>query len=73
MIVLPDGAYDAIVIDADDDGEGLRLELTIATGPHKGDVVAVRSRPSARDPLACLGLPARLVVEGGRLRVELEP
>ena len=73
MIVLPDGTYDAVVIDAEDDGEGLRLELTIATGPHKGDVVAVKSNLSAHDPLACLGLPARLVVEGDGVRVELEP
>ena len=44
MSMLPDGAYDAIVIDAEqtDDGD-TRLELTITIGPHIGRVIALRA------------------------------
>jgi len=70
--VLPDGTYHAIVIDSDDDDDGVRLELTITAGTHKGDVVAVRADDAKLDPIVVLGLPARLVVDGGQISVELE-
>lgn len=49
------------------------LDLTITTGPHRGDVVSVRMAGPARgDDLALVGLPCTLVVAGGEPRVELD-
>ena len=73
--MLADGTYDAIVVDATDvDGgnAGVRLELTIVAGPHKGDVVAVRAEHLAMTAVETLGLPARLVVTDQRPEVVLE-
>ena len=58
---LPDGRYDAFVIDADDDG----LELTLVSGEHKGEVLAVSSSSSLGDPVDLMGMPATLVVTDG--------
>jgi hypothetical protein len=75
MAVLPDGTYDAIVIEAEEvDGTDFRLELTITLGPHIGRVIALRGRhidttrhPAASDPdpLRFLGVPGTLIVRGG--------
>ncbi len=79
--MLADGTYDAIVVDATDSDvgdtdlgntAGLRLELTIVAGPHKGDVVAVRAEHLAMTAVEALGLPARLVVTDQRPEVVLE-
>ncbi len=71
VCVLPDGTYDAIVVDAEEDEHGVRMELTITVGTHKGDVVAVRSEGGTFDPVDVLGLPARVVVTDRTPRVEL--
>jgi hypothetical protein len=70
--VLRDGTYDAIVIDAERDEDGVRLELTITAGPNKGEVVAVRATHVTMDPVDVLGIPARVVVTNNTPRVELE-
>lgn len=68
--VLADGRYDAFVVWAEETDDGtLRIELTITTGEHKGDVVSVRGGPDA-DPLELTGTPCTLVVEGGEPRLE---
>jgi hypothetical protein len=69
---LADGAYDAIVVDAERVDDAVRLELTITAGPYKGDVVAVRTTDVDLDPVGALGIPARIVVTGGTPRVTLE-
>ena len=71
--MLPDGTYDAIVVDAERDEDGIRLELTITAGSHKGEVVAVRASTLTMDPVNVLGIPARIVVTNNSPRVELEP
>lgn len=71
--MLADGVYDAIVVDAERDEEGVTLELTITTGPNKGDVVAVHATNLTMDPINALGIPARIVVTNNTPRVELEP
>ena len=71
--MLVDGTYDAIVVDAERAEGGIRLELTITAGPHKGEVVAVRATHVTMDPVDVLGIPARIVVTNNTPRVELEP
>jgi hypothetical protein len=71
--VLEDGAYDAVVVDAEELGEGgLRLELTVLAGPHKGELVAVRTHAGGRDALDLLAVPATLTVVDGEPDVRLE-
>jgi hypothetical protein len=71
---LPDGTYDAIVVDADDAGDGVTaIELTVLAGPHKGQVLELRGPSGARDPIDLLGVPATITVADGRPSVRLEP
>ena len=74
MAILPDGAYDVIVIDVEttDDGD-TRLELTITIGPHVGSVLSLRGRHVEKsalvsDPLSLLGIPGTLRVRHGTPR-----
>lgn len=71
---LPDGTYDAIVVDADSrpDG-GAHLELAVLAGEHKGRVLGMSGPAGDRDPVELLGVPATITVEGGTPRVRLEP
>ena len=45
MQPLPDGSYEAIVVDISPlaEGRGARLELALLDGSHKGEVVLIRS------------------------------
>ena len=74
MSVLPDGTYDAIVIDADpaDPGPGTDIELTLVSGEHKGEVVGVTADGFSGDELDLLGLPVTLTVEAGQPRVTID-
>jgi len=75
MQALPDGTYDAVVVDAEDAGDGdVRIELTITLGPHVGAVVALRKNRhvdhrggplDASDPYALLGVAGTLRVREG--------
>ena len=69
--MLEDGAYDTVVVDARGENGTVVLELAIAAGAHRGEVVTVRSRALLADPLSLLGLPATLTVAGGEPRVEI--
>jgi hypothetical protein len=72
-VVLDDGTYDAIVVDArDDDGGGVELELAITTGPHKGAMVTVHAHHIGLTAIDTLGLPADLIVSGGSPRLVLQ-
>jgi hypothetical protein len=79
--VLPDGTYDAFIIDATedagtdaDDRDALRVDLTIIAGAHKGEVVTVTATylASAADPMDLLGMPATLTVAGGEPTVSVD-
>lgn len=72
--VLPDGTYDALVVDATrhDDGT-VAVDLTIVAGPAKGEVVTLRARGLAGDGLDLLGVPATITVAGGDPSVRFEP
>ena len=73
-MTLGDGAYDALVVDAEDRGDGaVAVELTIVAGPAKGEVVALVSSGWSGDPLDLLGVPATLTVRDGEPSVRFEP
>lgn len=62
---LADGTYDVLVVDASADGDAIELEITIVSGEHKGDVVALRATGLDVDELDLLGMPGTLSVENG--------
>lgn len=74
--MLEDGTYDGIIVDAGDadDGEGgaMRVEIAISTGPHKGEVVAVRGSFPGLSEVDLLAAPATLVVADGAPAVTLD-
>ncbi len=71
--VFPDGRYDAIVVDADQGDDGaVVLELAIAAGEHKGEVVTISATGLGRDPLDLLAVPATLALIDGEPTVSLE-
>ncbi len=73
-MTLADGAYDALVVDAEDRGGGtVAVELTIVAGPAKGELVTLVSTGWTGDPLDLLGVPATLTVSGGTPSVRFEP
>jgi hypothetical protein len=72
--VLDDGSYEAMIVDVGSAGDdGLQLDITITSGPHTGDVVAVRTQGENADPLSLLGLPVTLVVRDGVPRLVSPP
>lgn len=72
--MLPDGTYDVIVVDAASDGDGgLRLEVALLDGAHKGEVVAVLATGLDVDELDALGTPGTLVVADAAPLITLEP
>ncbi|HZN14625.1 MAG TPA: hypothetical protein VFB78_10185 [Acidimicrobiales bacterium] len=74
MSMLPDDIYDVFIIDAIDDerAHAVRLELTVTSGAHKGDVITLRATQLDRDPIDLIGLPARLHVRAGVPTVDFE-
>ncbi len=75
--MIEDGTYEALVVDAevdvDETGTKTTLELTILSGPHKGDVVRVVTTDQEVDAIDVLAMPATLTVNAGRPSVRLEP
>jgi hypothetical protein len=66
--------YEAMVVEveAGDDGS-VAVDLAIAAGEHRGEVVRVVDRaPGVDEPLELLGLPATLTVSGGEPTVVFE-
>ena len=71
---LPDGTYDALVIDAADHDDGsVSVDLTIVAGPPKGEVVTLLASGLEGDPLDLLGVPATITVSDGSPSVRFEP
>lgn len=69
--VLPDGSYEAIVVDADGDGEPdvMVLSITVIAGEHKGQVVDVQAVQLQYDAIDLLAMPCVLVVQAGEPKV----
>ncbi|MGI8755348.1 MAG: hypothetical protein ACR2MB_05705 [Acidimicrobiales bacterium] len=72
--MLEDGTYDAIVVDATDGTypATVVMELAIAAGPHRGEVVSVTATGLGSDPIDLLAVPATIVVVDGSPEVTLE-
>lgn len=72
--MLADGTYDVLVVDAEASDDGSTgVEVTIVAGPAKGELVSLRTRDLAGDPLDMLGVPATLTVHDGAPTLRLEP
>ena len=69
--MLADGSYEAIVVDADGDGEpdAILLSIAIISGEAKGEVVEVRAAQLQYDALDLLAMPCILTVQDGEPRV----
>jgi hypothetical protein len=73
-VVLGDGTYDAIVVDVSSgEGGAVAVDLAIAAGEHRGDVVRVVEQAHDGDPIELLGVPATLTVVDGEPSVTFEP
>lgn len=72
VLQLADGSYDALIVDASAEGDELAIELTILSGAHKGEIVALRATGLDLDEVDALGLPGTLHVEKGLPRFDVE-
>ena len=71
--MLADGTYDAVVVDAEEAGNGaVALDLAVLAGPHRGEMVTVHATGLQRDALDLLAVPAVLTVTDGEPTVVLE-
>ncbi len=70
--LLPDGDYDAVVVDAGAGDAGATIELAISTGEFKGQVLALGSAEPLGDPVDLLGMPATLTVAFGVPSVRID-
>lgn len=70
---LSDGIHEALIVWADTVEDGvLAVDLTITSGPAKGEVITVRARGlTRRDPIHLAGQPCRLRVVEGRPEIVL--
>lgn len=68
----PDGDYDAFVIDVVEEGDELRLDLTIVTGELKGQVISVSTSTSLGSFVDLVGMPATLTVRDGSPSVSID-
>jgi hypothetical protein len=69
---LPDGSYDAFVVDVEEDGDDQRLQLTIVVGEHKGLLVTVATRSPLGSFVDLIGMPATITVTGGEPSVTID-
>ena len=77
--MLDDGTYDVLVVDAEpadpSDPAGaaaIRVEVTVLSGPHKGELFAITATGLDRDPLDLLAVPGTVGVVDGQPRLTLE-
>jgi hypothetical protein len=68
---LPDGDYDAFVVDLGDELPQ-RVELTIIAGEFKGMVVTVASAKPLGSFVDLIGMPATISVIGGRPTIRID-
>lgn len=67
---LPNGRYDAVIIDVDRRADGVAIQCTITAGEHRGVLVdLVSATMRVRDELSLLGVPCTLEVDGTTIRL----
>jgi hypothetical protein len=72
---LPDGSYDAFVINADDlPGPVVTtaLELTITSGEYRSETMALTAPTRLGEPVDLIGMPATLTILGGSPSVRID-
>jgi hypothetical protein len=77
MSDLADGTYDVFVVDAteatlEDGTEVVRLELTVTSGEHKGEVVPLTATGLGRSEIDLMGMPATRTVDGGAPTITID-
>lgn len=77
-VPLPDGSYDAFVVDArveeatSTEPRRSHLELTITAGEHKGAMIDVTAAGLHGEEFDLLGMPATLTVAAGVPSVRID-
>lgn len=73
---LPDGSYDVFVVNADDlpgrDGMTTALELTVVSGGHRSETMALTAPVRLGEPVDLIGLPATLTIIDGSPSVRID-
>jgi hypothetical protein len=70
---LPDGSYDAFVVDVEGESEGdQRLQLTIVAGEHRGLVVTIATQSPLGSFVDLIGMPATITVSSGEPSVTID-
>ncbi|MFN8053163.1 MAG: hypothetical protein U0Q22_17095 [Acidimicrobiales bacterium] len=73
---VPDGTYEVFIIDATpdpaDDGKVTGIDITVVTGPNKGEAFALAADGLVGSDIDLIGMPATLVVTGGVPTVTLD-
>ena len=72
---LPDGSYDAFVINADDlPGPEVTtaLELTITSGEFRSETLALTAPTRLGEPVDLIGMPATLTILDGSPSVRID-
>jgi hypothetical protein len=73
MMVLEDGSYDVMVIEADERPDGsVAVELAVASGPHRGEVVRIVATNLGRSWIELLAAPGTLAVTDGNPVLSLD-
>ena len=73
--MLEDGTYDVFIVDASDDehdDDVVHVTLTVLSGAHKSEVIALHARGLQHGSVELLGLPGTLVVRDGVPRLDVE-
>ncbi len=75
--LLPDGSYDAFVIDLTEELDGAGnlqafVELTIVAGEHRGLVLQIASESSIGRFENIIGMPATLTVSAGTPKIQID-
>ena len=66
MSALEDGTYDVMVVDAEEHDDGtIAVELAVASGAHRGEVVRIVATNLDRSWIDLLASPGTLIVTAG--------
>lgn len=72
-MTLIDGTYDVIVVDAVDRGDDvIAIDVAVASGVMRGDVVTVIARNLGMSEFDLLASPATLIIEDGQPRLTFD-